>query len=90
MVRESDFKSEDRGFDPLAKQGEEQFFCPSESNLVQTRLCLTPTPTHLECTARIRMCAHVKDPISIWRKRLGLTAGGIKTRKHFTGENNAG
>ena len=30
--RESEFKSKDLGFDPLAGQGEEQvFFCPSES-----------------------------------------------------------
>ena len=26
---ESEFNSEDPGFDPLAGQGEEQFFCPS-------------------------------------------------------------
>ena len=30
----SDFMSEDPGFDPLAGQGEEQFFYPSESSLV--------------------------------------------------------
>ena len=34
MVRESEFKSEDRGFDPLAGQGTSPFFCPSESTLV--------------------------------------------------------
>ena len=28
------------------------------------------------------MCAHVKDPISICCKRVGLTAGGMETRKH--------
>ena len=32
---------EDPGFDPLVGQGEGQFFCPSESTLVQTCLCLT-------------------------------------------------
>ena len=42
MVRESDFKSEDSGFDPLVGQGDGQFFCFSESTLVQTCLCLTP------------------------------------------------
>ena len=39
---ESEFKSEDPGFDPLAGQGEVQFSCLSESTLVQTCLCLTP------------------------------------------------
>ena len=42
MVRESEFISEDFGFDPLLVQGEEEqegvFFCPSESTLVQTCL----------------------------------------------------
>ena len=28
------------------------------------------------------MCAHVKDPISICRKRVGLTAGGMVTQKY--------
>ena len=43
MVRESEFKSEDPGFDPLAEQGERHVFCPSESTLVQT--CYqTPIP----------------------------------------------
>ena len=36
MVRESDFKFEDLGFDPLAGQSEKQFFCLCESALVQT------------------------------------------------------
>ena len=35
MVKESEFKCEDPGFDPLAGQSEEQSFCPSESTLVQ-------------------------------------------------------
>ena len=34
VVRESEFKSEDPWFDPLAGQGERQFLCPSESTLV--------------------------------------------------------
>ena len=37
-----EFKSEDLGFDPLVGQGEEQLFCPSESTLAHTCLCLTP------------------------------------------------
>ena len=36
------------------------------------------------CTARTYNCAHVKDPISISRKRVGLRAGGMETRKHCT------
>ena len=42
VVRASEFKADDPGFDPLAGQGEVQFFCPSESTRVQTCLCLTP------------------------------------------------
>ena len=80
VVRESEFKSEDPGFDPLLGQGEENHFSPSESTLVQTCLCLNP----FLCTARTQICAHVKDPISIFRKRLGLTASGMETRKHCT------
>ena len=36
------------------------------------------------CAARTQICVHVKDPISICRKRVGLTAGGMETRKHCT------
>ena len=36
------------------------------------------------CTTRTQICAHIKDPISICRKRIGLTAGGMETRKHCT------
>ena len=65
----------------LAGQGEEQFFHPSESTLVQICLCLTPLcvygmhPNH---------CAHVKDPIFIFicQKRVRLAAHGIVTQKH--------
>ena len=42
VVRELELKSEDPRFDPMVGQGEGQFFCPSESTLVQTCLCLTP------------------------------------------------
>ena len=50
------------GFDPLAGQGEGQFFFPSQSTLVlQTCLRLTP----FVCTARTQMCVHAKDPTSI-------------------------
>ena len=36
VVRESEFKSEDPGFDSLVGQGEKHFFSPSESTLVKT------------------------------------------------------
>ena len=45
LVTASELKSEDPGFDPLVGQGDGQvvvFFCPSESTLEQTCLCLTP------------------------------------------------
>ena len=63
FVKESEIKSEDPGFDPLVRQGEGQFFfCPSaESTLV-------PDPP----AVRTQMCAHVKDLISICRKRVVL------------------
>ena len=37
VVSASEFKSEDPGFETLAGQGKEQFFCPSESTLVQSQ-----------------------------------------------------
>ena len=55
VVRASEFKSEDLGFDPLAGQVEGQFFYPSESSLVQTCLCLTPLRVY---GAHPNLCAH--------------------------------
>ena len=62
-------------------------FCPSESTLVQTCLRrLTPIRVY----GMDQICAHVKDQISICRKRVGHTAGGnMETQKHCTqGEKN--
>ena len=70
---------EDPGFDPLTGQGEGQSFCPSESTFVQTCLCLTPPSCVRQ---RTQICAHAKDPISIGRKRVGITAGGRVTQKY--------
>ena len=42
VVRASTFRSGHPGFDLQAGQGNGQTFCPSESTLVQTCLCLTP------------------------------------------------
>ena len=36
VVGELELKSKDPGFDILAGQGDLQFFCPSESTVVQT------------------------------------------------------
>ena len=44
VVRVSELKPKDPGFDPLVGQGEEQFFCPCQSTFVQTCLCSTPLP----------------------------------------------
>ena len=71
VVRASELKSKDSGFDPLAGKGERQFFYPSESALVQTCLCRTPLGL---CMAGIQISAHVKDhnySISFCRKREG-------------------
>ena len=38
-------------------------------------------------TARTHIRAIVKHPLSICRKRVGLTAGDMETPKHFTQEN---
>ena len=67
VVRESEFKTEDPGFDALAEQGEERVFCPSESTLVPTCLCMHD-PVRVYGT-RLN-CALVKDPISICRERV--------------------
>ena len=65
------------GFNPLAGQAEKQFSYPSESTLVEICLCLmTPPP--------LSYVRHVKDPTSICRKRVCLTAGGMEIRKHCT------
>ena len=82
VVNESQFKPEDPGFDPLAEQGEKQFSV-ARSQLVG-RLACAWTP--FVCTARTHICPHVKDPISICRKRVGLTVAGMETRKHWTEE----
>ena len=54
-------------------QGDEQCFCPSESTLVQICLCLTS----LRVYGANPNLSHVKDPISICRKRVDLAAGVI-------------
>ena len=46
---------------------------------MQTCLCL-----FFVCTACTQIYAHVKDPKSICRKRVGLTTGDMETRKHRT------
>ena len=47
--------------------------------------CINEWSQEVRVPAIMQMCAHVKDPISIYRtKRVGLTAGGMSTRKHCT------
>ena len=36
--------------------------------------------------ARTQICAHVKDPIPVCYKRVGLTAGGMEAKTEHTGE----
>ena len=69
LVRAPEFKSEDPGFDPLVGLGERQFFCPSESTVVQTSLCLTPLRVY---GTHPHLCARYKDPTFIYRKRLTM------------------
>ena len=78
MVRlQLKFKSEDPGFDLLVGQGEGQFFCPSELNSCADLFALD-SPA---CVWYAPKCVRVKEPISICRKRVGLTSGAMETRK---------
>ena len=43
-----------------------------------------PSPSPLRVYGMHPNCAHVKNPISIFSKRTGLTARGIGTRKDYT------
>ena len=64
--------------------GWEPGFCPSlrvNSVLFVHALACAWPPFVL--SARTLNCGHVKDPISICRKRVGFTAGGMKTQKHW-------
>ena len=74
--RKSDPKTVVDSIDLLAGQGEWQFFYPSESTLAQTCLCLCAQHARTHIGG-----AHVRYPISIWRKRVGLTAGDMKNIK---------
>ena len=88
VVRASGIKSEDPGFDPLAGQGDKHFSLSLRVNICAD--LFVPGPLFV-CTARTQMCAHVEDPISICRKRVGLTADGMETRQHCTqGKRKAG
>ena len=61
------FKSPETGFDPLAGEGEQDFFCLYESTLVQTCLCLIPirvyagTATKFGHMLKIRYPSVVKE-----------------------------
>ena len=53
-------------------QGEGQFFSVSPSQLLCRLNLFVPDPPHppFVCTARTQICAHVKDPIAICRKKI--------------------
>ena len=68
----SEFKSKDVWFNPLVGQGEEQFFCPSVNS--GPDLFVSDPPLNYLSTACTQICAHVKDPMSICRKRLDLNS----------------
>ena len=57
----------------------------SVSILPSPLLCCLVCPFFVSTTST-NMCAHVKDPVSICCKRVGLTSGGRKTRKRYTRE----
>ena len=71
------------------------FFSVPLNQLLDRLLCaLTPPPPPTPTsTLRVygthpNICANVKDPISICRKKkVGITAGGMETRKHGIHEN---
>ena len=81
-VRESEFNPKTLGSIPWRGRAKNRVFvfCPCESTLVQPCSCLTRL--RLRHAPNIR--AHVKYPISICRKRVGLTAGDIVSRNHCT------
>ena len=60
------------------------FSVPPSQLLCRHCMCRNPPPPlHTHGT---QICMHVKDPISICHKRVGLTASGTETRKHCTQE----
>ena len=71
---------------PWRGKGRGQFFSVPQSQHLCRLVCACPPPppppllrvygTHPQ------ICAHVKDFISICRKRVGLIDGGMETRKH--------
>ena len=87
VIKAPEFKSEDPGFYLLAGQGDGQFFLYPVR--VLRLVCAWPSPP-FPCSCVRHVCAYVKDPISIYRNRAGLTAGGIITqlcrRRLFSGK----
>ena len=58
------------------------FSVPPSQHLCRL-LCAWPP---FVCKAHTQMCVHVKDPVAICRKRVGLKASGMDTQKHCTQE----
>ena len=77
VVRKSEIKSEDPGFDPLAWQGEGQSFRLSESN--SQILCRPVRARPPSCVRHAPRLVSTLKITSICRKRLGPIAGGMFT-----------
>ena len=75
VVRESEFKSEDPGFNPLVGQGEVQFFWPCESTVVQISLCLHDPPSCVRHAPKFVRTLKIPYPPVV--KNVGLTTGGM-------------
>ena len=87
MVRASEFKPEDHGFNLLARQEDGHFFIFFvfyKSLRVNSCAELFVPHEPPSCVVRhaLKMCAHVKDPVSICRKRVGIIASGVATQKY--------
>ena len=73
----------------IFKETERQLF-GSISNFFHLQWFVLCTREMYQISCFSQMCAHVKHPKSICRKRVRPTAGGMKTRKHSThGEGSA-
>ena len=86
MVRESQFKSEEPGFDPLVGQGRGDcfLFCPSESMSRED----VSVPDSSSCVRHVFKCVRtLKIPLSICRAKSDLTDGVWKPKKHCSQEN---
>ena len=71
VISASELKSEDPGFDPLVGQGEGAVYLSLRVNSWAD--LFVPDPSFV-LICGTQMCAHVKDPFSICRKKVGINA----------------